>query len=423
MLNRFIGNKKQILEPLLEQIRALAVPGSMVCDIFSGTLAVSLALKNSGFRVASNDINAFSYAYGRAYLTNGGIPALNLDELIGKQARSRGHATVPSPFGLQSATYQEFMALLAFLSTTTVSRLPAKYRRSDILDTYSEGGSNSHYRSVRGTEGSRRFFSSENAARIDIVLNWLRLWRSKKCLSDEAYYLLLCCLLDAVERVSNIQGTYHDFPRNWYDPRALRPIVLTGPKSELLEGPSDGHLLGMRRDSLDFIEEVPEHDLLYVDPPYNFRQYTSYYFLPNLISRYCELQDLDDHFANVQFVRGQNMTDDFDSSFSRRTSFVESLRTLLAKSRSRIVILSYFNGRNHWAEPRDSEGLGLGHLTDLFTSDLFRPGSLTVVPLERRNYQSYVGYRAEAVGEMLLIAERSSSLPRPMPARKVAAIG
>lgn len=409
MLNRFIGNKKPILNTILECIREYAAPGDLVCDIFSGTLAVSLALKNAGYRVASNDINLFSYVYGRAYLTNSTIPDVDLKDLIGQHSLGGPGGRPSSSPQVDGDSHHRFMALLDYLSTATTSRLPRQYRRSDIRDTYSDGGKNSYYRSSRGREGSRRFFSPENAARIDSILNWLRFWRDREALGDEAHYMVLCCLLDAVERVSNIQGTYHDFPRNWYDPRALRPLRLLGPDVDRIGGASEGHILGVEEDSLDFIECVRRPELMYVDPPYNFRQYTSYYFLPNLICRYCTILDLDEYFARVEFVRGQNMSDDFNSSFSRRSSFIDSLRLLLAKSTARIIVLSYFDGRNHWGKPKDDSGDGLRYLTELFTSDLFVPSSFRMIPIARRNYQSYVGYHAEPVGEMLLIGERRTS--------------
>lgn len=409
MLNRFIGNKKPILNPLLECIQEYAAPGDLVCDIFSGTLAVSLALKSAGYLVASNDINLFSYVYGRAYLTNSAIPYVDLKELIGQHSLERAKRRTPSSQWSNGDSHHRFMALLNYLSTTTTSRLPRRYRRSDIRDTYSDAGKNSYYRSSRGREGSRRFFSPENAARIDSILNWLRFWRDRETLGDEAHYMVLCCLLDAVERVSNIQGTYHDFPRSWYDPRALRPLRLLGPDVDRLGGVSEGHILGMEEDSLEFIDCVRRPELMYVDPPYNFRQYTSYYFLPNLICRYCTIPDLDEYFARVEFVRGQNMSDDFDSSFSRRSSFIDSLHLLMAKSTARIIVLSYFDGRNHWGKPKDDSGEGLRHLTELFTSDLFVPGSFKMIPIARRNYQSYVGYQAEPVEEMLLVGERHAS--------------
>jgi adenine-specific DNA methylase len=41
--------------------------------------------------------------------------------------------------------------------------------------------------------------------------------------------LLVSALLRAVEKVSNTQGTYHDFPRDSYDARSLKPLRFEPP--------------------------------------------------------------------------------------------------------------------------------------------------------------------------------------------------
>ena len=68
-------------------------------------------------------------------------------------------------------------------------------------------------------------------------------------------------------------------------------------------------MLGVERDSLDWVREVPHHKVLYLDPPYNFRQYTAYYFLLNVLARYVDIDDLEAYFAGVRYVRGQNPAD------------------------------------------------------------------------------------------------------------------
>jgi adenine-specific DNA methylase len=207
--------------------------------------------------------------------------------------------------------------------------------------------------------------------------------------------------------VSNTQGTYHDFPRDYVDPRALQPLTLDYPPLDaVLVG--GNHFLGKEEDSLEFIRRAPEHDVLYVDPPYNFRQYTSYYFMPNMICRYPEIEELDDYFAKIQYVRGQNMDDDFSSTFCSKTQFLPSLDRLISRANTRFVILSYFDGRNHWNEFKTrSDGVGRAQVQELFNSSRFLPSSMRVIPICRSNYQSYGGYKARDVNEYLFIAEKA----------------
>jgi adenine-specific DNA methylase len=167
------------------------------------------------------------------------------------------------------------------------------------------------------------------------------------------------------------------------------------------------HVVGLAEDSLEFARRCPPLDTLYLDPPYNFRQYTSYYFLPNTITRYPYLDDPDTWFSQVKHVRGQNMELGFDSSFCKKHQFIPSLQELIERVPTKHVILSYFNGRNHWNDfKKEANGVGLNMLTEFFESELFMPGSLKIVPVERTNYQSYIGYTARKIDEYLFIARK-----------------
>jgi adenine-specific DNA-methyltransferase len=228
-------------------------------------------------------------------------------------------------------------------------------------------------------------------------------------LTPAAEALVLGSVLGAVERVSNTQGTYHDFPRDRYDPRALKPLRLKPLALDGLLGGEAAHLVGREMDSLEFIKLVPRHSVLYLDPPYNFRQYTAYYFLLNLICRYPSMNDPAGYFAGVKYVRGQHPEDDFVSSFCKAKQFIPSLRQLISDSQASTIIMSYFDGRNHWNDFKaECNGEGYDRLVEFFSEDIFEAGSLHVRPVERLNYQSYGGYKARTVSEYLFIAHKRS---------------
>jgi adenine-specific DNA methylase len=423
VLNRYLGNKTVLLDDILRSVGEAAEPGDLVCDVFSGSLAVSLALKRAGYRVAANDINLFSAVLGRAFLLNHEIPTTSLEELVPSQSvttlLSEAEAELdlyrgqPGYAFVEDARHTEpaarLLALILWLQRATSNRGLAKaFARTDFFDHYCEAGRRSEFVSSRGRRGRRRFFSAQNAQHIDSIANRLREWHATRLLSDQLEAVLLSVLLGAVERVSNTQGTYHDFPRDQYDPRALRPLRLLLPPLDGLLGTRRDHLLGEERDSLEFIAEVPPHAVLYVDPPYNFRQYTAYYFLPNVLCRYPRLEDPAGYFNRITYVRGQNPDDDFVSTFCKPRQFIASLRTLIERARTRTVVLSYFDGRNHWNDFKsESNGEGYRRLKEFFSEDLFRKGSLEIRPVSRLNYQSYGGYKARKVDEYLFIAAKA----------------
>lgn len=420
MLARYLGNKQAIMAPLLQTVAEYCNPGDHVVDIFSGSLAVSLGLKRAGYRVTANDINLFSSTIAEAYLVPSEPPVVRIEDALPvasaaarlKEAKAitsglvgkEGYAFLLNPDW--RARYERFVALQQHLQHITYADLPQSHRRQDFFDAYCEEGSRSSFVSMRGTTGKRRFFSPANARRIDLMLNQLRFWRGAGVVDNQTHALLLSSLIRAVEKVSNTQGTYHDFPRDKWDSRALNALSLAAPMLDDVVVGVGGHSAGREQDSLEYIKSVGEHSLLYLDPPYNFRQYTAYYFLPNVICRYPDIEDLDEYFDNLAFVRGQNPDDDFTSSFCKPSSFIDDLRTMITRARCETVMISYFNGANHWSKfdsgPND---IGQTLLEELLSEDLFEPSSLAVKSVPRMNYASYGGFKARSVNELIMTAK------------------
>jgi len=419
LINRYLGNKQSILNPVLEEIARFARPGDHVVDAFSGSLSVSLGLKAAGYRVTANDVNLFSWVLAEAYLTSRELPASDVATLIPDEYRpgavDRARAALSASRGeagfrfAADADLREAAvplgALLQYLQVADQEDLPSQYRRNDFFDAYCEEGARSGFVSSRGTSGRRRFFTSQNAHRIDAILGHLRWWHRSGLVDPHSRALVLASLMRAVERTSNTQGTFHDFPRDTYDSRALSPLSLEIPPLDIMLTGLSTNRAGREQDSLDFIRTVDHHAVLYLDPPYNFRQYSAYYFMINLISRYVEIDDLDEYFGALTYVRGQNPADDFVSSFCKPARFIDDMRRLIQRARCDAVVISYFNGRNHWnrfdSGPDDTGQL---LLSQLLSEPHFVPGSLEVRTVPRRNYASYGGFSARDVDELLISA-------------------
>ncbi len=426
-MNRYLGAKTKILPQIAGAISNLGKIDS-VCDIFSGSLAVSLFLKRQGHSVIANDINRLSYAYARAYLTQNSIPQFEIGKLLpklknGSLLELRSLATEfrdqqRETFDLDnvrgefrswndySGQMESLSLVLAYLQGAEKPSHTKLDVRSDVLDHYTKAGKNSSFLSVRGTRGKRNYFSPRNAHRLDFILSHVRHWTRSGLLSEGHKYTLLSIILDSMERHVNIQGTYHDFPRSLLEDRARKPLRLVFPNYFGLLQTKKRHVAACE-DSLKYIKKAPKHDLLYIDPPYNFRQYTAYYHLPNFFVLYPDIDDLDGYLSKLEFVRGQNMSDDFTSSFSNRERFLPALKELIETAKCRHVILSYFDGVNHWNKflAKDNS-TGYQMIKDFFKSSLFRPGSQKVIPVDRVNYQSQNGHRARKVTEYLFVAER-----------------
>ena len=377
-------------------------------------------LEAGGIPVAANDINLLSATFAAAYLQPTVPPTVPLDELVPsgevraslQRSRERVASVEDGPGYLflknedWRATYERLVAVLDWLERVCVSDLPPEHQRTHFFDTYSPEGRASVFTSSRGTSGTRRFFTGDNALRLDAMLNQVRAWKQQRLVSDQLVATLLSVICHGTEKIANTQGTYHDFPRDVWDSRAFKPLTLALPDFDaVVNGPAG--CFGIEQDSLDFVSTVGPQSLMYVDPPYNFRQYTSYYFLPNLICRYPNVLDLDDYFSRVRYVRGQNMDHDFSSSFSKAGMFLKAFRDLVERTNVNYVLVSYFTGANHWSKfDTDRSDAGLEHLRQAMTSPPFATDGLSIEEVERVNYASYGGYKARRVTELLLLGRK-----------------
>ena len=418
MIQRYLGNKNSIADHIMREVDRFCQPGDIVCDIFSGTISMSMALKRSGYRVISNDISIFSYHYANCYLRNNTIPDFNLSilgidgsnyeikaqEEIETKKDETGYSFLKDQ--RQYELYKKLVIVLLYLEKIETKNIEKKYQAHYFFNTYTEEGNNSFFRSLRGTVGHRRFFTPSNGKKIDNALNKIREWNDSHLLTDVQYSLLISILCESIEKISNTQGTYHDFQREVYDERALHDLTLRIPPFDDVISTQNEHIIGKAQDSLRFIKSVPRHKLLYLDPPYNFRQYTSYYFMLNLICNYCTIKNLNKYFKNVQFVRGQNMDDDFDSTFCKSDKFIASLEQLIKDAKTQHVIMSYYDGRNHENKGTHRKDNGISAIIELFESRLFKAGSFEQLAFERTNYQSFQGHTADKCNEYLFIAEK-----------------
>lgn len=407
-MEKYLGNKTALL-PIIFQFIAERVPeASSISDLFSGTTNVSRFFRRSGFDVASGDTNRFSYVLAHAYLTCADCPRFeNVDgpfevadyELL----RLAANAALPVRDRRSNRRSLEPLArALAVLQHAAVSNV----KPGIFFDFFCASGCRATFKSLRGGSGRRNYFSEQNALFVDGALNALRLWFREGRVSRSELFLLLASVIEEVVIIANVSGTFHDFNRKRLWPNSLQrftlrfpPLVLSNCRAEIANA-----------DALDMAQAIAPHSVCYIDPPYNFRQYGAYYHLLNFLAAFPFLEDLQAYTESLSFVRGQNMLDDYTSTFCFRDSFISSLRSLIERVPSQHVVLSYYGGRNHWNHwsvtdrPTDR---GLRELSALFRDRaLFDECEIVPALNVRQNFQSRVGERKAMVNEYLLLGSR-----------------
>ena len=230
---RYIGNKTRLLPFILRTLDKAGVSAGVVHDAFAGTASVGRALKATGWQVYSSDLLMSSYVFQRAY-----VVADAAHPSIDEMARELSDA---SP------------------------------RESFISRHFSPAGG--------ATSAGRMYFTSENAARIDSAREQLDQWRKAGTVGEDAYYLLLAGIIEGADRVANTAGVYASYMKRW-QPNARRAFCVKI-EAPVRGRPAFAHLL----DAVDAAKQIGEIDLLYIDPPYNSRQYVAYYHIPEILAR------------------------------------------------------------------------------------------------------------------------------------------
>jgi adenine-specific DNA-methyltransferase len=172
----------------------------------------------------------------------------------------------------------------------------------------------------------RRYFTEENAGRIDAMRSLVREWAESGLIGEVEERLLIADLFGALNRIANIAGTFGCFLSKWTpqseDSIAMRPRQLKE-TSTLVEA-SVGDVFDVRADA---------NDVVYLDPPYTKRQYASYYHILETVA-------LGDEPV-VEGVAGLRPWRDRASDFCYKTRALSTLTRLIAGIESNRVLLSY----------------------------------------------------------------------------------
>lgn len=235
---RYIGSKTATLPWLSRLIAERAPSARSLCDPFAGTCVVARHFKARDFRVVTGDVLELSYVLQRAMIEVDHPP-----EFVGLKEHLAGDDPI------------------AFLN-----RLEGE--AGYVTEEFSPAG-----------RAKRRFFTVENAFRIDSIRSQIAAWQLAGAISELETAFLLASLLTAADRVANTAGTYYAYLKA-FTRKALLPLRLVAPPTTTFGRGSECH----RRDARELVSEQ-RVDLLYLDPPYNDRDYARYYHLPETIAQ------------------------------------------------------------------------------------------------------------------------------------------
>lgn len=283
---RYIGSKTRVVSEIAEHLGA--PKGRVFVDVFCGTGAVAEIAAERGWKVRLNDHLSSATTMAQARLLS----------------------AADTPFS-RLGGYEEVIARL--------NQEPAI--EGFVWREYSPASA-----ARIGVE--RRYFTEDNAGRIDAVRLLIESWYRDNVISSKERTLLVADLLGASNRVANIAGTYGCFLAKW-TPQSSGSL-------ELRARARKTRRVMVETSNLDAAQvEVDPNDLVYLDPPYTKRQYASYYHILETIT----LGDT----PVVEGVAGLRPWKDLASDFCYKVRALRALCSLIDRLSAQHILLSYSN--------------------------------------------------------------------------------
>lgn len=286
----YIGSKYSILSYIDEVIEDFVKPKKNIvfCDIFAGTGVVSKYFKEKGYNIISNDIEYFSYVTLKGLIGN--CDELKFEKLTKKHI---------DPF-------------------VCLNGLSGK--KGFIYKNYSLGG-------TKKSEFKRQYFSDENARKIDACRMKIEKWKRKGLITENEYFYLLACLIEAADKVANTASVYEAFLKD-LKKSAQKPIIIN--PLELIF--KDKKYEIYNDDSKNLIKKI-KGDILYLDPPYNTRRYDTNYHILETIALYDN--------PKIKGKTGTRIEDIKKSNYCVKSKAKEELEDLIKNANFKFILLSY----------------------------------------------------------------------------------
>ena len=275
----YIGSKNKLSNFLFQTITSVTGDLEYVtfCDLFAGTGIVGRTFKPYVKKVIANDVEFYSYVLNRNYIEN-----------------------------TQHFESQKYIGAL--------NDLPGK--KGFIFQNYAQGGN-----------AGRMYFSAENGQKIDAIRQQIATWKSKKEISENIYYFLLASLLESADKVANTASVYGAYLKK-IKKSATKPLILM----PAIFTETETHHEVFQQDANKLIHTI-EGDILYMDPPYNARQYGANYHLLNTIAKYDTFQP-----------KGKTgLREYYRSDYCKKGEVLKSFTELLENANFKYIFLSYNN--------------------------------------------------------------------------------
>lgn len=221
---RYLGNKYKLLPFITKVVDKECSDIQSIADIFAGTGAVSSAFTDK--IIITNDLMYSNYICNYAW------------------------------FG--SETYNQHTIIDYVVHYNSLSKLKDNYMTDNFADTY---------------------FSRDDCAKIGYIREDIEKNYKKKNINDRERAILITSLLYAMDKIAKTCGHYDAYRKGAeFD----KPLELLVPLAEMHNNPNNRCY---NEDANNLVGSI-NADLVYIDPPYNSRQYCDAYHLLENVARW-----------------------------------------------------------------------------------------------------------------------------------------
>lgn len=299
----YIGSKLSLLEFLEESIdRVINKKNSSFCDLFAGTGIVGRYFKKKGYSIIANDIQYYSYVLNKHFIGNNQF--LSFSALF---------AQFPELKKINIGKRKDYVC--QYLSDLDGVK-------GFIFNNYCLGG-------TKGKEIERQYFSDYNGMKCDAIRQKIEAWKRKKKINDNEYFYLLATLLESIDKFANTASVYGAFLKK-LKKSALKKLELK--PLELYESEKEHQIYN--EDVNKLIDNI-ECDILYLDPPYNQRQYATNYHMLETIAKYDN--------PTIYGKTGLREYNKQKSLYCSRVNVKNVFKELITKAKAKYIFLSYNN--------------------------------------------------------------------------------
>jgi len=163
--------------------------------------------------------------------------------------------------------------------------------------------------------------------KCDAIRSKIEEWNTSGKITEDEYFFLITSLLEAIDKVANTASVYGAFLKK-LKKSAEKQLELKPAKYHLND---HGHIV--TNEDVGLLVKNTKHDVVYLDPPYNHRQYSGNYHILETIARYDS--------PEIHGKTGMRDCREQKSDYCSRTNVKKSYTELVDSIDAKYIFLSY----------------------------------------------------------------------------------